>query len=253
MSCRDHVNNPQRMQSAILDAERNGSKSFNCPIFGRKSSIWNSLGRSPNPSHFVGSCHAIAPDRHRRPGTKGRLKMLKTTQRNTLTIAALTLAMLGTTSVANADHNRGFRGRRDADVDVRAQLQFYRGHAQLNVRIKAEVEGRFLRDQYNVVLTIEPANRQHNRRLVRPLTVVIPLGRPSDIDDDEIEFKRHVNLQLPRHLARFGNSLIVNAKLVSANSGRVLESDTTFVESLRQRFPRQPRRRGPGFGGRIIW
>lgn len=179
--------------------------------------------------------------------------MFKKTQRNMLTIAALTLATLGTMSTANADHNRGFRGRRDADVDVRAKLQFYRGNAQLNVRIKAEVEGRFLRDQYDVVLTVEPANRRHNRRFVQPLSVVIPLGRPSDIDDDEIEFERHVNLLLPRRLARFGNSLIVKAKLVSANSGRVIERDTTFVDTDRQRFPRHPRRRGPGFGGRIIW
>ena len=180
--------------------------------------------------------------------------MLKSaTMKKSITMTAISLALLGSTAIVNADNGIRYRGQRDADLDVSGRVHFQRGNAVLNARIKAEIEGRFLRDAYNVVLTIEPANARFGRRFVRPQTIIVPLGRPSDIDDDEIEFKQRVSVVLPRNLARFGNGLIIKAKLVSASSGRVLDRDKSSVRENRQPIPRRPRHRGPRFGRPVIW
>lgn len=181
--------------------------------------------------------------------------MLKnaTTRRVTIAAAAMSLALLGATNLASADDGRHFRNPRDADLDVNARIRFNRGNAVLDVRIKAEIEGRFLRDTYNVLLTIEPADVRFNRRFVQPQTIIVPLNRPTDIDDDEIEFKQRVSVVLPRNLARFGNALVIRAELVSASSGRVLDRDTTIANENRPPIRRQPRHRGPRFGRPVIW
>ncbi|MCB9855541.1 MAG: hypothetical protein H6818_07610 [Phycisphaerales bacterium] len=180
--------------------------------------------------------------------------MLKnaTTQRATIT-AAMSMALLSATNLAHADGGRRHRDHRDADLDVSARIDFHRDDAVLNVKIKAEIEGRFLRDTYNVLLTIEPAGPRFDGRFVRPQTVIVPLNRPSKIDDDEIEFRQRVNVVLPRNLARFGNALVIRAELVSASSGRVLDRDTSFINEDRPPVRRQPRHRGPHFGAAIIW
>lgn len=184
--------------------------------------------------------------------------MLKnaTTKRRLIATAALSFAMLGATTAANADHDRGFRGRRDADLEVKARLNCRRGGAQLDVRIKAEIEGRFLRDRYNVILTIAPAHPGFGGQFVQPQTVIVPLQRPSDIDADEVEFNQRAMILLPLNLARFGDSLIVNAELVSATTGRALDRDQSFVRQDVRPIPRHGRHRGHrghGIGGRVIW
>lgn len=180
--------------------------------------------------------------------------MLKnaTTKRRTIATATLAIALLGATAAANADHNKRFRGKRDADVDVKAKLNFHRGAAQLNVKIEAEIEGRFLNDRYNVVLTIAPSQRGFGARFVRPQQVIVPLNPPKDIDDDEIEFEQRATILLPINLARFGNSLVVRADLVSVTTGRTLDRDTSFVSNELRPIPQRPRHRGHRFGRRII-
>ncbi|HPF38714.1 MAG TPA: hypothetical protein P5081_08270 [Phycisphaerae bacterium] len=179
--------------------------------------------------------------------------MLKNTKirRNSMIATAMSMALLGTSTSVFADGGRNRRGHRDADLDVSARLSFNHGGAILKLKIDAEIEGRFLRDAYNVVVTIEPADNQFGRRAVRPQTLIIPLNRPSEIDRHEIEFRRRLSVALPHNLARFGNNLVVRAKLVSASSGHVLDRDTTFVTSDLQ-TPRRGRHRGPRFGGVVI-
>jgi hypothetical protein len=176
---------------------------------------------------------------------------MKMRMRTTMMAAGLAAAMLTGTTKAD-DRNFG-RRKIDTKVDVKASVESTRYAALLHVNAEVEIEQtrntRF--DRFQLLLTVEPAHVPHySRSYVGPQTFVIPLDRPTDIDDDEIEFKERFTVQLPHHLLRAGQ-LVIRADLMRLDDGRIIERDTQLVTRHFDRRPPAPRRRG--HGRRRIW
>lgn len=171
---------------------------------------------------------------------------MKMRMQTTMMTAGLAATML--TGTTKADDRDFGRRKTDVDVDVKASVEWTRRAALLHVEAEVDIErSRSTRfDRFQLLLTVEPAHVPHcSTSYVGPQTFVIPLDRPSEIDDDEIEFKERFTVQLPYHLLRAGQ-LVIRADLVRLNDGRIIERDTQLVRRHFERRLPAPRRRGHG-------
>ncbi len=110
------------------------------------------------------------------------------------------------------DHERGDHPKIEID-ELKGELLRLDGAWVLEVRYEVEVKGTNTAPPLDLVLFVtehgrqlaeQPAPRRHGgdpERLdeveIQPLEIVIPLDRPSDVDDHEVEFEARVLIDLP--------------------------------------------------------
>lgn len=99
----------------------------------------------------------------------------------------------------------------------------------LEVRVRYEVE---LEDmppgEYDLVVRFLYRGLEISDEEGRPFTAVVPLDRPKEVDDDELEFKGSTRVLLPapdrmKHLK-------IRAEIVERGTGRVLDRETEEVD-----------------------
>ncbi len=122
--------------------------------------------------------------------------------------------------------DQGFYQRFDAEVDIeslKATLRRVDGQWDLAVRCEVEIEDAHPAERFDLMLRVTERGRELADERGRPLRTLIPLDRPTDIDDDEIEFKESLDLYLPAGSFSNPDRLRIWAKVLSRDDGRVLE------------------------------
>jgi hypothetical protein len=135
---------------------------------------------------------------------------------------------------------RNFRNHTEADIEsLSGSLQYVRGNWQLGVRYDVEVEDANRRDRFNLAMTVLERGRPLLDRWGRPVTIVVPLDRPTKIERDEITFNRQATIRLPDGSIGNPKQLRLVAKVIRADNGRVLDQEEESIK-FRQ-GPRRPR------------
>jgi hypothetical protein len=109
-------------------------------------------------------------------------------------MTALVAALIGSTLAAADDHFRVVK----ADID-KLDAELHHDGAQWIVDVKFEVELETSRriEGLALVLHVDEHGRTVTGDEDQPLEVVIPLDNPSDVDDDEVEFKQSLSFPIP--------------------------------------------------------
>ena len=178
---------------------------------------------------------------------KGRFTMLRFNSYTRFLAAAL-LAAAVSPDVSEASHGRDRRSRADVDIDsLRATVTPARDGWRLEVRYEVEVEDAPRYDRFDLVLALTERGRLLTDRRGRPLTLVVPLDRPSEVDDDELEFEGRASFRLPRGAVYNPKKLKVHAKVVRVRDGRAFDrksKSVKFQRCYRGPYDREDRR-GP--------
>jgi hypothetical protein len=155
--------------------------------------------------------------------------------------ALITLAATAQSVEASRRHRCG---RADADIDsLDASLRHTRGGWQLRVEYEVEIEDACRRERFSLILRVTERGRPVIDRYGRPIVFEIPLDRPTDIDDDELEFEHSVTLTLPDGSVGNPRKLKLEAKVIRARDGRVLDRERESIDY--DRGFRPPRRSRP--------
>ena len=113
--------------------------------------------------------------------------------------AVLAVVLATTPSSAFAGHRYGYFGS-DGEVDLeslKGRLYYAPDEWKLHVRYDVEVEDAYCRDSFDLVLYVIDRGRPVLDSTGRPIQIVVPLDRPTEIDDDELEFEGRFVVGLP--------------------------------------------------------
>lgn len=162
------------------------------------------------------------------------------TKNGAATAILLTLGLCGT--AATADHERD-RKRPDADIDsLRADIWSGHGEWLLRVRYEIEIEDFRPGERFELVLHLTERGRRLVDRKGRVIEIVVPLDRPTEVDDDELEFEDVLTVRLPARVLSNPKRLRIHAAVVSAGGVRPLDHKDRSVR-YRTRSPRRCRTR----------
>lgn len=164
------------------------------------------------------------------------------------TLALVTLAAQPAMSLAGGGRFWHDRNRAEADIEsLRGDLRYAHGDWRLRVQYDIEIEDARRRDRFDLVLTVLERGRPLLDRRGRPVRFVVPLNRPTKIKRDEITFRRQVTIQLPDGSFDNPKRLRLVAKVVRADSGRVLDREGESIKFRRgNRWSRIGRRSATG-------
>jgi hypothetical protein len=155
--------------------------------------------------------------------------------------ALITLAATAQPAEASRRHRCG---RADADIDsLDASLRHTRGGWQLRVEYEIDIEDACRREHFSLLLRVTERGRPVVDRSGRPIVFEIPLDRPTDINDDELEFEHSVTLTLPDGSVYDPKKLRLEAKVIRAHDGQVLDRGRESIDF--DRGFRPPRRSQP--------
>ena len=115
-------------------------------------------------------------------------------------LATLILAALPTTAVAG--HRKG-RDRADVDLDrLKAELRCHRGQWRLDIEYEVEIEDAWPGERFELEVEIIERDRGSVLRDEQgaPISIIIPLDCPADVDDDEVTYQGWLTERLPVHL-----------------------------------------------------
>lgn len=124
-------------------------------------------------------------------------------------------------------HDFGSRRIRspEADVDdLDARIRYVGGEWEVVVQYEVEVE-RAPVGYCDLVLDI--IDRDH---AAAPLRVSLPLDRPTEIDDDEIEYEGQTRIRLTHEQVRDPERLRLYGYAVVAGGGPVLDRESTKID-----------------------
>ena len=149
-------------------------------------------------------------------------------------VAAALLATCLVPSAATAGHRDHWScAKPDVDIDaLKAGLRYSRGQWRLSVKYEVETEdaapGRF-----DLVLRMTQRRRLIVDHTGRPITFVVPLDRPDDVDDDEMEYKGRFAAVFANGLFASPKSLDIEARIVDRHTGRVVAHKKKSIEYKR--------------------
>ena len=147
------------------------------------------------------------------------------------TIAAICLSVsagLALPARASADHRR-HPSCADADIDcLRASVVQDCRNTALAVRYDIGIEDAAPCERFDLILRVTDCGRTLCDRNGRDTVISIPLTCPTRCHG-EATFRSQVVVPLPAHVARHAHKLRVEAKVISARSGRVLDCDDVTV------------------------
>ena len=204
-------------------------------------------GKSPfRPKNSANLCWAEVSNDVNRHGTlqmwqKGGCIVLGLKQTGIIVAALTAFTVQPAVSKADGRFYRDHRSRIDVDIDsLDAEIRYARGHWQLRVWYDVEVEDMRRYDRLDLVLTLKQRGRPLLDSWGRPLTIVIPLDYPTEVDRDKVEFKRSRVFTLPDYVIERPRRLKLHAKVVMARCGSVLDRKSESID-FRRGF-RAPRR-----------
>ncbi len=143
-----------------------------------------------------------------------------------------TMAILAAdNATAEAGHRDRYNRRRvDVDIDsLRGELRYGRSGPELHVRYKIEIEDASPYDAFDLVLHVSEHGRRVTDHHGRPITFILPLQHPSDVDDDELEYRDRAVLRLIGGRIRNARHLRLHAEVVRRGSQRTLDHKDTSV------------------------
>ncbi len=163
---------------------------------------------------------------------------------NTFVVSAL---LGGSVAAAPA----GDRHHRRPDVDIeslRGELWRSGGEWLLEIRYDVEVED-YLPPPGALELILYVTERGHTLvdRAGYPIEFVVPLDRPSEVDDDEIEFEDRITVTLPDGVFHDPGRLRLESLVVHAGDDRPLDRKD---KSIKYDRPKPPKHRSVSVG---VW
>ncbi len=145
-------------------------------------------------------------------------------------LATVMSAGLMSGQAARADHV-------DVDIDrLKAEIRQDTHGWRVFVDYQIEIEDARRYDRFELLLTFSERGRPLVDRLGRPIEVVIPLVDPTDIDDDELEFRDGLTINLPHGVLHNPKRLKIHAEVVSVAQGRVMDRKTKRIKYRRAIF-----------------
>jgi hypothetical protein len=144
-------------------------------------------------------------------------------------IASVGLALPAT---AEAGH-RGRRDRQRVDVDikkVKAELRYDEGDWRLSVDYEVKIKDASPRERFELFLDVAERVSKRDDYWGPPARFVVPLTRPSDVDDDEIKFKGRFVERLPDDVVGDPKKLRVHAAVLGRDDQRPLDQKETSVK-----------------------
>lgn len=150
-----------------------------------------------------------------------------------LTLAA-TLALLGAwTATADDERYRSDDERyRCISVDIEdldARLIDNGDAWTVRVDYEVEIEGTHHVEGLALVLSTQEHGRLLADRNGQPIEIIIPLDRPSEVDDDEVEFEQTISFTLPDEAFVDPGALRLTGVVIGGPEGPVLDRDDTHI------------------------
>ncbi len=164
--------------------------------------------------------------------------MTSGTTRSTFLRIGLTLAAVATLggSAAQAGHHHH---RPDFDIEkLKPEIRRAGGDWSLRVRYKVEIENPPACERFDLVLTLAEHGRAVRGPEGRPVRIIVPLRRPSEIEHHEIEFESTIRAIVAGPAICNPKHLRVYAVVVPAGGGAVLDHKDHSVKYKRPRHPR---------------
>jgi len=140
----------------------------------------------------------------------------------TAVAAAWSMAMCGS-FVAGSDHDGPRAGYPQVEIDsLKASLRTDRAEWEITVKYKVETEEMEI-GRFDLVFQLWAYGRPLVDAADRPLEFVMPLDRPSEVDDDEIEYKGRFMRILPGDLEVDPHDLRIDALVIDRANERVVK------------------------------
>jgi hypothetical protein len=129
------------------------------------------------------------------------------------------------------DYNR-YKDYKKPDVDlesVKATLHRASQGWYLNIRYEIELEDTHP-DRFDVLISFSERGYMLMDARGRPIELFEGLGRPTEIDDDEFEFKNRVLVTLPRYIVHNPHKLKTHVAVIDRYTNRIIENKSTSVK-----------------------
>ncbi|MBN2446505.1 MAG: hypothetical protein JXO22_07265 [Phycisphaerae bacterium] len=169
--------------------------------------------------------------------------MLCTRPTNCIIVAAVLSFGLSSAAVAGERRERGM----DVDFEsLKGEVWRADGEWVLEVRYEIEIEDRLPRPgELTLVICIRDGDELLLNEEGTPFELIVPLDRPSEVDDDEIEFEDRFIVVLPNGAIRDPGHMRLEAAIVSEDDGHAVEHRDS---SVKFRKPSHRRHIGIGIG-----
>lgn len=149
-------------------------------------------------------------------------------------VGLLVLVLLHAPSPTGAA-DREYR-RPDVDMDsLKGELFRVDGEWQLEVRFDVEIEDYRPADRFDLILYVSEKGYRLADEKGRPIEYVIPLDRPTQVDDDELEFEHRVTLSVPDGAFRNPKRLRLHGRVVFQGEEHPLAHKDKSIKFKRHR------------------
>jgi len=159
-------------------------------------------------------------------------------------LTALATALIGSALATADDRYEAVK----ADIDkLKAELHFDGAQWIVDVKFEVEIETTRRIEGLALVLHVDEHGRTVTGSEDQPLEIVIPLDNPSEVDDDEIEFKQSLSFPIPEDAVGDPGALRLTALVATSPDAPILDRRDTRIDFY---VPRPPRdiRIGVSFG-----
>lgn len=120
--------------------------------------------------------------------------------------------------------------RAEADIeDLDAELRYLGEEWDLSVDYEVEIEDARRGQQFDLVFSLRERSRGALTPRGKAMRIIMPLDRPVELDDDEMEFSGCIGARLPRDLIRRPDRLRIHAAVVPRGGGPALDTETESV------------------------
>lgn len=146
-------------------------------------------------------------------------------------LIGLVLANVLALVVPHALADRDYAPRPDADIErLKGSLVSLGDRWRADIDYKVEVEGRWAH-RTPLVLSLLVTDDQGvlTDPSGRPIEAQIPLDRPSDIDDDELQYEAGIALDIPNGAFPYPDRLQVEARVIDERDGAVMDHDRSRI------------------------
>ena len=195
-------------------------------MFARTRSIWLAVG-GLSILAWTGAASADGPAR--------RVEVGRDQQRTETHARAETRRVVTGREVGRTEY-RVLRLDSEADIEgLEATLRWSADRWELQVGYKVEVEDMLPCERFEVAFRVAEGGIPLLDENGQPMTITVPLDCPTEVDDDELEFRDSFGLDLPDEAIRDAGNLRVYAKVVRVTDGKVLDREDDSIRCLSHR------------------
>jgi hypothetical protein len=127
---------------------------------------------------------------------------------------------------------------KDLEVDIdslEAEIRYVGGSWEVTAEYEIEIEDARPHERFELLLQVTEHDHVLRNSEGRPITIVVALDRPSEVDDDEMTFEGEVTFVLPRELISSPKHLRIVGVVVHAGDDRPLDRDDDGIKFKRDR------------------